>query len=194
MIGAFQAEGDLCLGFFAESWPHAPELPPGASVLEIGCAEADWMRSMRVARPDLQLTGVDWREASRPDANLVITGNILDQTFAPASFDAIVMVSVIEWIGVGHYDGVHGKDPVVPDADTTIFRLAHTWLKPSGWLYYDTPYDRTIDRAYRPFRIYDEASIETRLYQGQWREVWRQWFSGGGHPDGPYLAAIVRPS
>jgi hypothetical protein len=60
---SFQAKGDLCLGFFQHFWDEGllPELPKGARVLEIGCAEADWLSSMREARPDLYLVGIDQR-------------------------------------------------------------------------------------------------------------------------------------
>lgn len=191
----FDGKGDMCLGFFATAWAAGVcPLPEGATVLEIGCDEADWQASMREARPDLVLYGIDWRSTPRLAADVRLVGDVLQQRFAPATFDAIVMVSVIEWIGIGHYG-----DPVVADADMAVMTLCHTWLKPGGWLYLDTPWSPQIlpldtDTERRPagLRAYPDAALHARLYRDQWREVWREHFTGNGHPDGPYVAVVLR--
>lgn len=185
----FSDQKDLCLGFFKTMWDSGacPELPLGAKVLELGCCEADWMKSMREARPDLHLTGIDVRDHPRPKADLQIQGDILTHTFPPLSFDAIVAVSMIEWAGIGHYG-----DPVDPVGDQKVMWRARQWIKPGGWMYLDTPFQPGgVDRRPNKFRVYDDATIATRLYGPNWKEVARRHFSGDGHPDGPYLAVVL---
>lgn len=191
----FDAMGDLCLGFFKELWDSeqlTTRLPLGGHVLEVGCAEADWLGAMRVARPDLHLTGVDTRETEpRPAADLFIEGDILQQSFAAQSCDAIVAVSVIEWIGLGFYRG----NPTEERADYRLLDLAHGWLKPGGWFYLDMPWrpaGDTADRP-RPFRPYTNAMLADLLDRTAWKETTRRHFSGNGHPDGPYVAVILEP-
>jgi hypothetical protein len=62
---------DLCLSFWSQAmdsgWIYFPQ---HARVLEIGCAEADWQTPMLALRPDLQITGVDWRAVARPGVTL----------------------------------------------------------------------------------------------------------------------------
>jgi hypothetical protein len=194
----FKAGGDMCLGFFQTFWEQGllPELPHGARVLEIGCAEADWLTPMKTARPDLYLVGLDQRDwGSRPGADETIKADVLTyQGFAPASFDAMIAVSMVEWAGTGKYG-----DPVDPEGDVVTMRRAHEWLKPSGWLYFDVPYDDGTTNQQRnpPMRVYDEAAF-ARLFDGAWDIVAKQEFRGDDgkgyvHPDGPYMAHLVRP-
>lgn len=189
----FDPGGDLCLGFFGTFWNdgRCPTLRPGASVLEIGCAEADWLQAMRATRPDLHLTGIDWRPHPRPAASVQICGDVLAQSFPAEEFDAIVAVSMLEWAGIGQY-----RDPIYPDGDSRVMQRAHEWIRPEGWLYFDVPYATVPPPRKRNqrMRVYTEADLQTRLLQGLWREVDREHFTGNGHPDGPYVALVVRPN
>lgn len=195
----FDSGGDLCLGFFEYFWAHGllPELPHGARVLEIGCAEADWLTPMKKARPDLYLVGLDQRSwGSRPGADETIQADVLTyQGFEPASFDAIIAVSMVEWAGIGKYG-----DPEDEQGDYITMRQARTWLKPSGWMYFDVPYfdgDRAKDRN-PPMRVYSDDDFAKLLQDTGWKPVERQYFSGEDgrgytHPDGPYMAHLLRP-
>ncbi len=190
----FQTQGDLCLGFFRDM--HAAgyvTFPPHARVLELGCAEVDWSHPMKALRPDLHITGLDWRGGlKRPQTDVLITANALEHEFAPSSFDAIVAISMVEWCGIGHYG-----DPVDEDGDSKLLQRCHRWLKPGGWLYFDTPYsDGAYERRAGNLRAYNDAELERRLYQGLWRVRTRQRFTGelkAGrlHPDAPYLAVVL---
>jgi hypothetical protein len=186
----FSNAGDMCMGFFKDLYDAEliPEFPPHARVLELGCAEADWLRQIRESRPDLHLTGVDVRLVRRPAADRYIQGDIFQQTFDPAEFDAIVAVSVLEWAGIGHYG-----DPKDPDGDRRMMALARRWVKPNGWMYLDVPYNANgfIFRAAK-LRAYDDAALQARLYGGEWREVARRHFNPG-HQDGPYVAVVLKP-
>lgn len=185
---SFHSGGDLCLGFFQTFWDAKllPELPPNARVLEIGCAEADWLGAMRAARPDLHLTGIDWRGDARPAADVRICGDVLTHEFQPQEFDAIIAVSMLEWAGTNKYG-----DPHDPDGDRKTMIRARRWIKPGGWLYFDVPYG--LPRRNGIMRTYTDEELRDRLLGPEWEEVTRRNFTGDGHPDGPYVALLVRP-
>jgi hypothetical protein len=140
--------------------------PRGARVLEVGCAEADWMTPIMAARPDLQITGIDWRPApGRPGQ--VIQGDVLTHDWPAASFDVMVGISSIEHIGLGHYDA----DPLDPDGDRHCMARVCRWLKPGGWVYLDVPYDPAGYRVEgTSHRVYDDAAVTDRLLAGFTRQ------------------------
>lgn len=183
----FDHHGDMCVGFFRELWDRGDiQIPLGARVLEVGCAEMDWLTPMKAARPDLHLTGVDQRShPERPGADRLIQGNILEaDLFAPASFEAVIAVSVLAHVGIGRYG-----DPIAADGDMTAMANIRRWLKPDGLLYLDVPYRPEGDST--PFRKYNEADLQTRII-GTWRVVARQQFEAT-HVDAPYVALVLRP-
>lgn len=183
---AFETGNDACLGFWALAWNGGwCQFPPGATVLEIGCAEADWQTPMLAERPDLQITGIDWRDCARP--GVTIRGDVLMQEFPPASFDAIVSVSAIEHIGLGVYDG----DPVHEFGDSVTMARCAQWLKPDGWLYFDVPYRPNGSyEVHGNFRAYDEAALQSRLIQPHFKVV-KGMTVTTGHPDGPYAMVLA---
>lgn len=144
--------------------------PPNARVLEIGCAEGDWQTPMLAVRPDLQITGIDWRDCTRPGT--VIRGDVLTHDFPPASFDAVVGVSSIEHMGLGHYE----SDPLDPDGDTHAMERAVRWLKPGGLVYADVPYGTTYCVEGTSHRVYDGVALRTRLMVPGLRER-RRWYT-----------------
>lgn len=192
----FVADADICLGFFKHFWDGGllPELPRGGRVLEIGCAEADWLGKMRDVRPDLHLTGIDWRHEARPAADIRIQGDVLTHDFEPAWFDAVIAVSMIEWAGTSKYG-----DPEDPDGDLHTLQRARTWIAPTGWLYFDVPY-QPVDHVEPKWprngvmRVYSDVDLAKLLRDSGWNEVRRQTFSDTGHPDGPYVAMLARPA
>lgn len=131
----------------------------GAKVLEIGCCESDWLERAQLAWRDVEFAGIDVR-ADKQNRPYRWKRNAIDPTlFAPASFDAIVSLSAIEHIGLGHYG-----DPLDPVGDITAMANAWDWLKPGGWLYADVPYDPTGYRVDRTkCRIYDDQALYGRL-------------------------------
>lgn len=195
---SFNSGGDMCLGFFQAFWEQGllPELPQGARVLEIGCAEADWLTPMKAARPDLYLVGIDQRGSNaRPGADERILGDVLTYEFPAASFDAIIAVSMIEWAGMGHYG-----DPLDPEGDLHTLQRARTWIKPGGWLYFDVPCaSDQLDRKHNPdMRVYSDAMFARLFAESGWDVVTSQWFrglmaNGDAHPDGPYKAHLLKP-
>jgi SAM-dependent methyltransferase len=150
--------GDACISLFGAVWDTGSLVfPQHARVLEIGCAEGDWQTPMLAARPDLQIIGIDWRDCERPGA--VIRGDVLSIDFPDASFDAVVGVSSIEHIGLGHYD----NDPLDPDGDRHCMERVVRWLIPGGVFYADVPYGPAYALEGTSHRVYDDAALQSRL-------------------------------
>jgi len=186
---------DHCLGFFREMYEAGRvPIPQHARVLEIGSAEADWLTPFKDSRPDVHLTGMDQRspgekgangDYGRPGADVFVLGDLLNaDLFAPASFDVIVAISVIEHVGIGRYG-----DPLDPDGDMKAMAHCHRWVKPNGLMYIDVPY--RPQGPSDPFRKYNETDLRARVIHG-WREIDRQHFDAN-HPDAPYVALVLKP-
>lgn len=183
----FDPHGDMCLGFWADSlqcWPEALEIPRGGEVLEIGCAEADWLTPMYALRPDLEFLGIDVRDAKGRN-HWAMKADVLTHDFYQGRFDAIVMISALEHIGLGAYG-----DPLREDGDTETLRRCARWLKPGGWVYADVPYRLTGPaKMDGKFRAYDPVTALSRLNVEGLRQV-RARVIEAPHPDGPYLAIV----
>lgn len=169
----YQRGSDMCGDFFETMLRAFPApIPANANVLEVGCAEFDWLGAAHASWPEMRLTGIDARARPPLKGATIIAGDAIDpRQFAPNSFDWIVSVSAIEHVGLGHYG-----DPVRADGDSAVLRNLHTWLKPGGWLAFDVPFQPgpggfRVDGTRT--RIYDEYAINDRLHQGlDWREQW----------------------
>jgi hypothetical protein len=152
--------GDECVRVWAEAvrqW-HLT-WPTGADVLEIGCQDADWLTWAQQADPTIQAVGVDWK-GCKPGPGLRLKGNILTMAFPEASFDAIVLISTLEHIGLGHYD----HDPLDAEGDTHTLQRCAGWLKPGGFVYADVPWDHNgYHLQGTKCRIYDDAAVQARL-------------------------------
>lgn len=183
---------DMCLNFWGDVM-HEPcvHLAEGAHVLEIGSFEADWIAPMRSRRPDLRITGIDWRHkgSPKPDSPVqLLQGDILRQSFPMASFDACVSVSTIEHIGLGAYDG----DPKEPGGDWMTVDLVRTWIKPGAWFYFDVPYrPKGRYEVHSNYRAYDEDALRARLIRPGFQEVWRK-VQTPDHVDAPYVALVLQ--
>jgi SAM-dependent methyltransferase len=169
----YQRGSDMCGDFFETMLRAFPApIPANANVLEVGCAEFDWLGVAKASWPEMRLTGIDARARPPITCATVIAGDALDERqFAPNTFDWIVSVSAIEHVGLGHYG-----DPVNPHGDSDVLANIHAWLKPGGWLAFDVPYQPGAG-SYRVdgtrTRIYDDFAIDARLSQGLgWRQAW----------------------
>lgn len=186
--------GDCCLTIFGDVYERgAMDFPPGAHVLEIGCAEADWITPMLAKRPDLRTVGIDWRRCERP--GVVLRQDILTTEFPGNTFDVIVGISSIEHIGLSHYD----SDPPDVDGDTHCMERVVQWLKPGGWFYADVPYGTEYSVQGTSHRVYDDQALRDRLIVPGLVEKGR-WFTAGSGlveacdlPAGqfPYVALLL---
>lgn len=187
----YQDGGDGCLRLFGGVYATgALAFPVGARVLEIGCAEADWISPMLSLRPDLQITGIDWRPADR--LGTVIQGDVLTHVFPPLSFDAVVGISSIEHIGLGHY----ANDPLDADGDVHTMQRVLSWLTPGGVVYFDVPYaPGGFEVVGTSHRAYDLAAVQARLMPAglRTRQIWYGTELGAVRetPPAPQPATIV---
>jgi SAM-dependent methyltransferase len=135
--------------------------PPYARILELGCAESDWLDRMHRADSTFDLVGVDARPHMRDVVGYEVrVGDAMDvDLFKPASFDFIVMLGALEHFGLGFYG-----DPTDDDGDTRTMRNVADWLRPQGFVYFDVPCQpRHRIAENRHFRSYSPASITERL-------------------------------
>lgn len=165
---------DICGQFFqAAMQDFNPDCPEPKDVLEIGCAEFNWLGLAHATWPDMRLTGIDhrgWKLEMQRDYCRIVRGDVLTHDFQASSFDWVVSVSTIEHIGLGAYG-----DPIHVDGDTMAMERAWEWVKPGGMMYLDVPYE--VGDGYqvvkRKHRIYDDATITSRLLTKPWVERWR---------------------
>lgn len=132
-------------------------------VLEIGCNEADWLALAHEAWPDIEFVGIDTRAHNATDGKIqrLCRDARKADIFEPASFDAIVSISAIEHIGLGHY-----RDPKDPDGDSKAMANAWRWLKPGGFMYFDVPYNpERYEVRNTECRIYDDRALHERLWK-----------------------------
>ena len=164
--------GDSCVSMFGAVYDTGVLVfPTEARVLEIGCAEGDWQTPMLSVLPDLRITGIDWRACERPGQT--IRGNVLTASFPSESFDAVVGVSSIEHVGLGHYE----SDPLDPGGDRHCMEHVVRWLKRGGWVYADVPYGPVYRVEGTSHRVYDETSLSRLLVPGLTlqRRWWTTW-------------------
>lgn len=152
------------------------ESPEPFRVLEVGCCESDWLQRAADCWRDARFVGIDVRTKVRLGTQLMaVQANVLDPDIVqPESLDAIVSLSAIEHVGLGHYG-----DPLAPDGDTKAITNCMRWLKPGGWLYFDVPYDPTGYRVHgTECRVYDDNALWDRLWVNplcsvKGRALWR---------------------
>lgn len=157
--------GDAGVSLFSAALAAGAPLsfPDGGRVLEVGACESDWLERAADAWPNVAFWGLDQRKRKgphRPNTALV-QGDVRNpDLFSEGQFDAIVSLSAIEHIGLGHYD-----DPRDPNGDTQAITNCWRWLKPGGTLYFDVPYN---PEAYQVLntecRIYDDTALFERLW------------------------------
>lgn len=161
--------GDLCAEMFSAAIKLAqPALEPAGRLLEVGCAEFDWLAVAEQSWPMMQLTGIDTRGCRGGHA-----ADVRDRSlFGHWSFDTVVSVSAIEHVGLGHYG-----DPIDADGDILAMQNMRHWVKPDGWCYIDVPYAPVYHVQDTSHREYDNLALVCRLrvglIAGGWYERWR---------------------
>lgn len=135
------------------------DVPEDARILELGCAETDFLERLQAQNPGYRLTGVDC--FPQPRLNVIAGDACNPDLFAPETFDAIVLLGSLEHFGLGFYG-----DPIHDDGDTRAMQNLATWLKPGGWVYFDVPCNPTgYVTENRHFRVFSPEDVEARLIQ-----------------------------
>jgi len=145
--------------------------PPYSKILELGCAESDWLDRMHRADSTFDLVGVDARPHLRDAVGYtVMVGDAMNpELFPPAHYDRIVLLGALEHFGLGFYG-----DPVREDGDTQTMQNVATWLRLDGFVYFDVPCQPTYRMAEnRHFRMYSPADIQNRLIVNGLQEITR---------------------
>lgn len=155
-------------------------LPDTARVLELGCAETDFLERLKRQNPGFELWGVDARVDREATGWTFWQGDAADQRLfedatdgtdaAAGAFDAIIMLGALEHFGLGYYG-----DPVHNEGDCLAMLNVWRWLKPGGWVYFDVPYQPQGFRVAenRHFRMYDDRAVSERLIVPGLRELGR---------------------
>lgn len=119
--------------------PFVPDLPPGASVLEIGCASGNFLHGL--AARNWRLRGVELNDFAAGKARKrgldVFTGTVEAARFPAGSFDAVFAFQVVE----------HLTDPVA------TFREVNRILAEGGTFVFALP---------------NAGSLEFRLFGSNW--------------------------
>lgn len=132
-------------------------LPPGSRILDVGCAESTVALSL--ATLGWQVTAVDPRGYPYAHPQLeVVRGYVSDLPDEPV-FDAVLLLSTIEHIGIGAYG-----ETVVEDADLVLMSDVLRRLKPGGLVVLTTPVARLLHEDELQ-RYYDAERLE-RLLEG----------------------------
>jgi len=102
-------------------------IPKGASVLDVGCGRGDFLRYLRSARPDLDLTGVDLFDNPETAGIRFYVGDFLALDFR-RKFDCVVSLAVIE-----HVADIRGfvnrmRDLAVPGGTVAVMTLDESSL------------------------------------------------------------------
>ena len=143
--------------------------PPHSRILELGCAETDFLERLHAWDPTFDLVGVDARAQSRlaTGFTLIHANAMQPDLFEPDTFQRILLLGALEHFGLGFYgDAVHDA------GDTITMQNVARWLRPGGFVYFDVPCQPTfLVSPDRCFRMYAPGSIQERLLVDGLQEV-----------------------
>jgi SAM-dependent methyltransferase len=128
-------------------------------VLDVGGTTS--LLPLQLARLGHCITVYDYREYHERHRNIVsICGDFLDNDFADASFDCVLMVSTIEHIGFGSYGA-----PVYDDGDFRAMDEAKRVVKPDGKIILTFPF-ASRERQISGFERWYDINRVRQLFKG----------------------------
>lgn len=146
---------DPGLRLFTLANPKLPAVGDDAEVFEIGSADTDWLARVDGCSAHV-VRGIDWRKTGRLD---VIRGDVMTANL-PIGLDAVVSLSTIEHVGLGHYE----NDPVDVYGDIKTVQRVRDHLNAGGFFYFDVPY---APEGYfvkgTKCRVYDDQALQERF-------------------------------
>lgn len=120
-------------------------------VLDVGCCHS--RLPIALASRGYHVVGLDFQPyIFRHPCLQAIRGDLMALPFAPASFDAVVAVSVIEHIGIGHYG-----EPEATAGDVRAVRQLARTLKRGGRLILTVPFGVSLTNHW--MRVYDSRRL-----------------------------------
>ncbi|WP_455277748.1 class I SAM-dependent methyltransferase [[Eubacterium] cellulosolvens] len=160
---------------------------PGSLILDVGCAES--LLSHALIARGLRVVGLDIRDYPFRSKKMVfIKRNIMDTGLPNQKFDAIIVVSTIEHVGLNAYEQLTLDN----DGDLIAMKEFYRILKPMGIIIITTPYignnplevnsfERHYNRQRLDFLVKDfEILIEEYFYprmknlKVQWSKMRRE--------------------
>jgi SAM-dependent methyltransferase len=120
-------------------------------VLDVGCCHS--RLPIALASRGYHVVGLDFQSyVFRHPCLQAIRGDLMALPFAPAAFDAVVAVSVIEHIGIGHYG-----EPEAEMGDRHAVRQLAQVLKRGGRLILTVPFGVALTNHW--MRVYDSRRL-----------------------------------
>lgn len=111
-------------------------LKPRSIILDVGCSDS--VLSHELIARKYRVVGIDIREYTFKNRRMLfIKRNILNTDLPNNIFDAIIMVSTIEHVGVPAY----GQTILDEEGDMKAMKELYRILKPGGIIMITTPYD-----------------------------------------------------
>ena len=136
--------------FVYQSLPKAP-----GTILDIGSVHT--RLPIVLASRGYRVVSLDYLPYPYRHPNLcAVRGDAMRCPFAAQSFDAILAISVIEHVGIGHYG-----DPSRDIGDREAVREIARLLKPGGLVLLTVPFGRALTDASK--RVYDSARLSSLL-------------------------------
>jgi hypothetical protein len=183
-----------------QRWPDLFVLPSAAQVVELGCADTNFLERFSEQNPDATIRGVEWCDQYR---DRTIIGDACDpDLFQPNSLDAVIMLGALEHFGLGYYGDPLHQDNGQDVGDMLAMQNVESWLKPGGWVYFDVPCQPVGGiRPNRHFRDFSPQDVTDRLIAPGLTEVCRgyswpepnagTWCDEPTGPLTPYWFAVV---
>jgi SAM-dependent methyltransferase len=124
-------------------------------VLDVGCCHS--RMPVALASRGFRVIGIDVAPYSYAHPGLLaVRGDVMRMPFAGRTFGAVLAISVIEHIGLGHY-----QDPSVADGDRAAMAELARVLRSDGGLLLSVPFGIPLTNAW--MRVYDPPRLRALL-------------------------------
>ena len=124
-------------------------------ILDVGCCESDL--SIQLATMGFDVYGIDSKNYELTHRNFhFIRDDISHTSFQDGYFDAVLAISAVEHIGLGHYG-----DSIYSGGDLKSMREIHRILRNGGTLIMSTPFGAKARVTWQ--RVYDNDSLANLL-------------------------------